>query len=196
MRKATDSQDEVNEINNTNDSNVEDDPASVSGNCPTLPQDPASISRTDIAQQNALSVKQLWKQFHILRVVDHMVAARNKISLATIKHAWRPLLPHPSDARSVVRKRTDLLEAVVESARSVPAPGFLYDAIEEPKHKITAGKLSPALVRTSENRRKTNQRRRSPITRHDTTRHDTTRHDTARHGTARHADTLAVHSRT
>ncbi|KAG7154518.1 hypothetical protein Hamer_G026210 [Homarus americanus] len=173
MRKATDSQDEVNEINNANDSIVEDDPASVSGNYPTLLQDPASNSRTDIAQQNALSVKQLWKQFHIRCAVDHMVAARNKITLATIKHAWKPLLPHPSNARSAMRRRADLLEAAVESARSVPAPGFREadaerideslkendeemtddvadearedDAGEEPKHKITTSKLSPIL---------------------------------------------------
>ncbi|KAG7161058.1 hypothetical protein Hamer_G026931 [Homarus americanus] len=124
MRKATDSQDEVNELNNTNDSDVEDDPASVSGNSPTLKQDPASNSCSNITQQNVLSVKQFWKQFHIRSAVNHMVAAWNKITLATIKHAWKPLFPHPSNARSAVQRRADLLEAAVESARSVPAAGF------------------------------------------------------------------------
>ncbi|KAG7165636.1 hypothetical protein Hamer_G013140 [Homarus americanus] len=123
---ASDSQDEVNEINNANDSDVEDDPASVgtSGNSPTLQQDPASNSRSDITQQNVLSVKQFWKQFHIRHAVDHMVAAGNKITLATIKHAWKPLFPHLSNARLAVQRQADLLEAAVESARSVPAPGF------------------------------------------------------------------------
>ncbi|KAG7177581.1 hypothetical protein Hamer_G008220 [Homarus americanus] len=97
MRKATDSQDEVNEINSIYDSDVEDDLASVgtSGNFPTLPQDPASNSRSDITQQNVLSVK----QFHIRHAVDHMVATWNKITLTTIKHAWKPLFPHLSNAR-------------------------------------------------------------------------------------------------
>ncbi|KAG7165834.1 hypothetical protein Hamer_G023915 [Homarus americanus] len=70
------------------------------------------------------SVKQFWKQFHIRHTVDHMVAAWNKITLATINHAWKPLFPHLSNARSAVQRQADLLEAAVESARSVPTPGF------------------------------------------------------------------------
>lgn len=102
MREMTDSQVELRQIEEGGSSNSEPEPDEI---------EPAEMS-----------VKAFWHQFKIKQAVDYVCAAWRKITVATVKHAWHPLLPH-LDLTQADRQQQEVL-ARETTALVRAAPGM------------------------------------------------------------------------
>lgn len=73
-----------------------------------------------------ISVHQFWRQFTVKDAIDHLLQAWKDISIATVRHAWRPLTPHlvsdeSGDAeRGQVQQLGDAVADAAAAARQVP----------------------------------------------------------------------------
>ena len=99
MRKETDNQEKLKEIEASSDEEA-----------PELPAQSDQL----------LSVKVFRKNYKIKHTVDFYCTAWNKITIPTIKHAWAPLLPHLNIKEDSRQTTENIMHETVEAVRAVP----------------------------------------------------------------------------
>ncbi|KAK3888476.1 hypothetical protein Pcinc_007470 [Petrolisthes cinctipes] len=143
MRKETDKQEELKEVDEDVSSSSEEEtqhsPLSASPTQPPLRRNPhtpststplptasASTSPPGIVSNLSavMTITAFWKKFNILQAVNFLVNAWNNITLATVRHGWSALLPHLKSAETERRQTADLMNEVLKAVRNIPAPGF------------------------------------------------------------------------
>ena len=77
---------------------------------------PIEVEETDqlVIQQytnpKAISVHQYWREFTVRNAIDFLLKAWDEINMPTVRHAWRPLVPHlVADERGQVQTHSDSL---------------------------------------------------------------------------------------
>ncbi|XP_045112523.1 tigger transposable element-derived protein 1-like [Portunus trituberculatus] len=103
---------------------------------------PLEVEETDqlVIQQytnpKAISVHHYWREFTVRNAIDFLLKAWDEISMPTVRHAWRPLVPHlVSDEHGKVQT---LMEAAAVACR---VPGFQNVTPDEIKEMNIAGDI-------------------------------------------------------
>lgn len=133
MNRDTDSQVELKEIQEMvmSDSDEPGNPSSPVASTHAPPHNDAATQ----------TVKEFWKQFNIRHAVDFFVKAWNGITVSSIKHGWKPLLPHLT-VDEPAENPQDLMRATLDAVRSVRAPGF-NEVDEEEMQELIHNPLRP-----------------------------------------------------
>ena len=116
---------------------------------------PIEVEETDqlIIQQytnpKAISIHQYWREFTVRNAIDFLLKAWDEINMPTVRHAWRPLVPHlvadERGGRGQVQTHSDsLMEA---AAAACHVPGFENVTAEEINEVNTAGDtMTPEVI--------------------------------------------------
>ena len=97
----------------------------------------------------AISVHQYWREFTVRNAIDFLLKAWDEINMPTVRHAWRPLVPHlvagERGGRGQVQTHSDsLMEAAAAASR---VPGFKNVTAEEINEVNTAGDtMTPEVI--------------------------------------------------
>ncbi|XP_042229139.1 uncharacterized protein LOC121871081 isoform X2 [Homarus americanus] len=137
MRKETDTQEEVKEIAETVSSSEEDPPlpslaaalpgsptASASTPPPGSPATPTTPAPPYVPATSTMTVTAVWKNYNIRQAVNFFVKAWGNTTKATVRHAWSALLPQLKSVETKRQQPAELMNQVLETVRSIPAPGF------------------------------------------------------------------------
>lgn len=114
MRKATDSQAELQDLE-TDDHATSSPSSDRESDCDDL--------ATTSTSSDTVTVKQFWCQFNIWLAVEAFVKAWEALTIATLKHAWKPLLPQMIAPQADRQQTEQLLAETVEVVRQVRGPG-------------------------------------------------------------------------
>ncbi|KAG7172935.1 hypothetical protein Hamer_G017919 [Homarus americanus] len=139
------SQEEVKEIAETVSSSEEEGPPLAASATPpgshtasAAPHDSPTASITPPATRTAsastpppgvpststVTVTAFWKNYNIRQAVNFFVKAWGNTTKATVRHAWSALLPQLKSAETKRQQPAELMNQVLETVRSIPAPGF------------------------------------------------------------------------
>ncbi|KAG7159731.1 hypothetical protein Hamer_G026176, partial [Homarus americanus] len=92
-------------------------PASLTASASTPP--PPGVLST-----STVTVTAFWKNYNIRQAVNFFVKAWRNTTKATVRHAWSALLPQLKSEETKRQQPAELMNQVLETVRSIPAPGF------------------------------------------------------------------------
>ncbi|KAG7165117.1 hypothetical protein Hamer_G004901 [Homarus americanus] len=128
---------EVKEIAETVSSSEEDPPlpslaaalpgsptASASTPPPGSPATPTTPAPPYVPATSTMTVTAVWKNYNIRQAVNFFVKAWGNTTKATVRHAWSALLPQLKSVETKRQQPAELMNQVLETVRSIPAPGF------------------------------------------------------------------------
>ncbi|KAG7174512.1 Jerky protein-like 17, partial [Homarus americanus] len=135
MKNVAVKQEEVKEVAETVSNSEEEDPplatalpgsptASASTPPPGSPATPATPAPPGIPSTSTMTVTAFWKNYNICQAVNFFVKAWGNTTKATIRHAWSALLPQLKSAETKTQQPAELMNQVLETIRSIPAPAF------------------------------------------------------------------------
>ncbi|KAG7170874.1 hypothetical protein Hamer_G012437, partial [Homarus americanus] len=84
----------------------------------------ASTPPPGVPSTSTVTVTAFWKNYNIHQAVNFFVKAWGNTTKATIRHAWSALLPQLKSAETKRQQPAELMNQVLETVRSIPAPGF------------------------------------------------------------------------
>ncbi|KAG7177828.1 hypothetical protein Hamer_G025738 [Homarus americanus] len=102
---------------------------------PGSPATPASPAPPGVPSTSTMTVTAFWKNYNNCQAVNFFVKAWGNTTKATVRHAWSPLLPQLKSAETKRQQPAELMNQVLETVRSIPAPGFqemTREDLEEP----------------------------------------------------------------
>ncbi|KAG7169160.1 hypothetical protein Hamer_G028145, partial [Homarus americanus] len=88
---------------------------------------PASLTASTppgVPSTSTVTVTAFWKNFKICQAVNFFVKTWGNTTKATVRHAWSALLPQLKSAETKRQQPAELMNQVLETVRSIPAPGF------------------------------------------------------------------------
>ncbi|KAG7154582.1 hypothetical protein Hamer_G020005 [Homarus americanus] len=84
----------------------------------------ASTPPPGVPSTSTMTVTAFWKNYNIRQAVNFFVKAWGNTTKATVRHAWSALLPQLKSAETKRLQPAELMKQVLETVRSIPAPGF------------------------------------------------------------------------
>ncbi|KAG7163389.1 putative Tc5 transposase DNA-binding domain-containing protein 6, partial [Homarus americanus] len=97
----------------------------------------ADVLASPPRNREVLPVCEFWEKYNIKNAVDRIVEAWHKINVVTVLHTWKPLFINSEVCGTEQTKESEERKSVaatlmetVETARSVPAPGFSNVQVE------------------------------------------------------------------
>ncbi|KAG7169723.1 putative Tigger transposable element-derived protein 1-like 323 [Homarus americanus] len=84
----------------------------------------ASTPPPGIPSTSTMTVTAFWKNSNIRQAVNFVVKAWGNTTKATVRHAWSVLLPQLKFAETKRQQPAERMNQVLETVRSIPAPGF------------------------------------------------------------------------
>ncbi|KAG7154589.1 putative Tigger transposable element-derived protein 1-like 324 [Homarus americanus] len=84
----------------------------------------ASTPPPGVPSTSTVTVTAFWKNYNIRQAVNFFVKAWGNTTKATVRHAWSALLPQLKSAETKRQQPAELMNQVLETVRSIPAPGF------------------------------------------------------------------------
>ncbi|KAG7158424.1 hypothetical protein Hamer_G007051, partial [Homarus americanus] len=108
-------------------------PASLTASASTPPGVPTT---------STVTVTAFWKNYNIRQAVNFFVKAWGNTMKATIRHAWSALLPKLKSAETKRQQPAELMNQVLETVRSIPAPGFQEVTREDLEEMMQEGNTS------------------------------------------------------
>ncbi|KAG7158331.1 hypothetical protein Hamer_G008982 [Homarus americanus] len=85
---------------------------------------PATPAPPGVPSTSTITVTAFWKNYNILQAVNFFVKAWGNTTKATVGHAWLALLPQLKSAEMKRQQPAELMNQMLETVRSIPAPGF------------------------------------------------------------------------
>ncbi|KAG7163069.1 Tigger transposable element-derived protein 1-like 169 [Homarus americanus] len=98
--------------------------ASASTPPPGSPATPATPAPPGVPSTSTMTVTAFWKNYNICQAVNFFVKAWGNTTKATVRHAWSALLPQLKSVETKRQQPAELMNQVLETVRSIPAPGF------------------------------------------------------------------------
>ncbi|KAG7154067.1 hypothetical protein Hamer_G026243, partial [Homarus americanus] len=106
-------------------------PGSLTASASTPPATPATPAPPGVPSTSTMTVTAFWKNYNIYQAVNFFVKAWGNTTKATVRQAWSTLLPQLKSAETKRQQPVELMSQVLETVRSIPAPGFQEDLLED-----------------------------------------------------------------
>ncbi|KAG7163019.1 hypothetical protein Hamer_G002070 [Homarus americanus] len=91
---------------------------------PGSPAIPATPAPPGVPSTSTMTVTVFWKNYNICQAVNFFVKAWGNTTKATVSYAWSALLPQLKSAKTKSQQPAELMNQVLETVLSIPAPGF------------------------------------------------------------------------
>ncbi|KAG7163412.1 hypothetical protein Hamer_G004552 [Homarus americanus] len=154
-------QEEVKEIaesvSSSEEEEEEDPPFAASAALPGSPTASASTpppATPGIPSTSTVTVTAFWKNYNIRQAVNFFVKAWGNTTKATVRHAWSALLPQLKSAETKRQRPAELMNQVLETICSIPAPGFQEVTREDLEKLMQEGNVTQMTSRISRRMKK------------------------------------------
>ncbi|KAG7156020.1 putative Tigger transposable element-derived protein 1-like 322, partial [Homarus americanus] len=121
---VNDKRQEIAETVSSSEEEEEGPPLSASVTPPASLTASATTPPPGVPSTSTVTVTAFWKNYNICQAVNFFVKAWGNTTKATIRHAWSALLPQLKSAETKRQQPAELMNQVLETVRSIPAPGF------------------------------------------------------------------------